>query len=99
MGQNNFTVVQPKEGVEYEWDFGNGTVLKGAEVSYNFESDGVYDVQLKAAIGTDFTTYSQEIVVMNSVTGTSIINKSEINIFPNPVRDMLKINLGNPVKA
>jgi len=36
---------------------------------------------------------------MNSVTGTSIINKSEINIFPNPVRDMLKINFGNPVKG
>jgi PKD repeat protein len=99
MGQNNFAVVEPKEGVEYEWDFGNGTVLKGAEVTYNFANDGVYDVQLKAAIGTDFTTYSQEIVVMNSITGTTIINKSEINIFPNPAKDMLKINFGTPVKG
>jgi len=99
MGQNNFSVVEPKEGVEYEWDFGNGTVLKGAEVTCDFANDGVYDVQLKAAIGTDFSVYSQEIVVMNSITGTTIINKSEINIFPNPVKDMLKINFGNPVKG
>lgn len=50
----DFTVVSPKERVNYEWDFGDGKVLTGAEVNYNFEKDGVYEVKLKAVVGGDF---------------------------------------------
>lgn len=39
------------------------------------------------------------VVVLKSVTGTDIINKSELGIYPNPVKDMLKINFGNPVEG
>jgi hypothetical protein len=96
-GQNNFTVISPKEGVNYEWNFGDGKVLTGAEVNYNFENDGVYEVKLKAVVGGDFSEYTQQVVVMKSITGTDIINQSEIKIFPNPVKEMLRINFGNPV--
>jgi len=98
-GQNSFTVVEPKEGVEYEWNFGDGIRLKGAEVTYNFENDGVYDVTLKAVSGSNSSEYTQQIVVLKSITGTDIINKSELGIYPNPVKDMLKINFGNPVEG
>ena len=98
-GQNNFAVVAPKDGIQYEWDFGNGVTLKGAEVSYNFDNNGVYDVKLKAASGSNFSESSQQVVVMNSVIGTDIINKSEILIYPNPIKDMLRINFGNPVNG
>jgi PKD repeat protein len=98
-GQNKFAVVEPKDGIEYEWDFGNGTILKGAEVTYDFPTDGVYEVKLKAASGLDFSELSQQVVVMNSVTGTTIINKSEIGIYPNPAKEMLKINFGNPLEG
>ena len=98
-GQNSFTVVEPKEGVEYEWNFGDGIRLKGAEVTYNFENDGVYDVTLKAVSGSNSSEFTQQIVVLKSITGTDIINKSELGIYPNPVKDMLKINFGNPVEG
>ncbi len=98
-GQNNFTVISPKEGVSYEWNFGDGKVLTGAEVNYNFENDGVYEVELKAVVGGDFSEYSQQVVVMKSITGTDIINQSEIKIYPNPVKEMLRINFGNPVQG
>jgi PKD repeat protein len=98
-GQNNFTVVEPKDGVEYEWNFGDGIKLKGAEVTYNFENDGVYDVTLKAVSGSNSSEFTQQIVVLKSVTGTDIINKSELGIYPNPVREMLNINFGNPVEG
>lgn len=98
-GQNSFTVIEPKEGVEYEWNFGDGIKLKGAEVTYNFENDGVYDVTLKAVSGTDASEFTQQVVVLKSITGTNIINKSELDIYPNPVKDMLKINFGNPVEG
>jgi len=97
-GQNNFTVVEPKEGVQYEWNFGNGTTLKGSEVNYNFEKDGVYNVKLTVTSGSDFSEFSQQVVVLKSITGVDIINKSEVQIFPNPVKEMLNINFGNPVQ-
>ncbi|MBV5312675.1 MAG: PKD domain-containing protein [Prolixibacteraceae bacterium] len=98
-GQSNFTVIAPKEGVEYEWSFGDGIKLKGAEVTYDFATDGIYNITLKAVSGSDSSEYSQQVVVMKSVTGTNIINKSELEIYPNPVKEMLKINFGNPVEG
>jgi PKD repeat protein len=98
-GQSNFKVIEPKEGVQYEWNFGNGTVLTGADVNFNFATDGVYEVQLKAASGGDFSVYTQQVVVTNNTTGTKTINKSELEIYPNPVKEMLKINFGNPVEG
>ena len=97
-GINNFKVIEPKSGVEYEWDFGNGVKLKGAQVSFNFEKAGIYDVKLTAVADAANSEFSQQIVVMKTVTGTSVINKSEIQIYPNPAREMLNINLGNPVE-
>jgi len=98
-GQNNFTVIAPVDGVNYEWNFGNGTVLTGAEVTYNFQKDGVYDVTLKAVNGTDFSEFSQQVVVLKSITGTTILNKSDLEVYPNPAKEMLKINFGNPVSS
>jgi len=98
-GLSNFTVISPVEGIEYEWNIGNEIVLKGAEVNYDFTNDGIYNVTLKAVSGADYSEYSQQVVVMKSVTGTDIINKSELKVFPNPVKDVLKISFGNPVKG
>jgi PKD repeat protein len=98
-GKNSFSVIEPKEGVEYEWSFDNGIKLKGAEVTYDFATDGVYNITLNAVSGSDSSEYSQQIVVMKSITGTEIINKSELEVYPNPVKEMLIINLGNPVEG
>jgi PKD repeat protein len=98
-GQSNFTVIAPKEGVEYEWSFADGIKLKGADVTYDFATDGIYNITLKAVSGSDSSEYSQQVVVMKSVTGTNIINKSELEVYPNPVKEMLKINFGNPVEG
>ncbi|HAQ21818.1 MAG TPA: hypothetical protein DCR40_21695 [Prolixibacteraceae bacterium] len=98
-GKNNFTVISPKEGIKYEWNFGDGKVVAGTDINYNFENDGVYNVTLKAVSGSDFSEYSQQVVVMKSITGTDIINKSELEVFPNPVKEILKINFGNPVQG
>ena len=98
-GMNNFSVIEPKDGVDYQWDFGNGNVLAGSSVNYNFANDGTYQVQLKAAIAGDFSEYTQQVVVLNSITETSMINQSKLEIYPNPVKEMLRINFGNPVQG
>ena len=98
-GQNNFTVIAPIEGVRYEWNFGNGIVMTGAEVNYNFEKDGVYDVQLKAVSLSGFSEYSQPVVVMKNNAATDIINTSELEIYPNPAKEILRIDFRNPTEG
>jgi len=98
-GLSNFAVTDPKEGVDYEWSIGNGLNLKGAEINVDFQTDGVFDVTLKAVSGSNVSETSQQIVVMKSATGTEIINKSILNIFPNPAKEQLNINFGKPVSG
>jgi PKD repeat protein len=98
-GLSNFSVIEPKEGIEYEWIIGNGIALKGAEVNYDFLNDGVYDVTLKAISGSDVSEFTQQIVIMKSTTGTELINKSELRVYPNPASENLNINFGNPVSG
>ena len=96
-GQNNFTVIEPIDGVKYEWNFGNGIVLTGADVNFTFANDGVYDVTLKAVSESAFSEYSQPVVVSKSITAIDILSKSELEIYPNPVKELLRIDFNNPV--
>ena len=98
-GQSNFSVISPKEGIAYEWDFGNGMVIKGTEINYNFENDGIYNVTLKAVSGADFSENTQQIEVLKSVTSIQNIEKPQLEVYPNPVKNILKINFGNPVEG
>lgn len=98
-GLNKFAVIAPKDGILYEWDFGNRVFLKGAEVEYNFENDGIYNITLKAVRGNDFTEYSQQVEVLKSVTSIRNLKNPDLDIYPNPVKDILKINFGNPVEG
>jgi PKD repeat protein len=98
-GQNKFSVISPKDGIEYEWDFGNGKVVKGAEINYTFENDGIYNVTLKAVSGGDFSEYTQQVEVLKSVTSIQNIKMLQLEVYPNPVKDILKINFGNPVEG
>ncbi len=96
-GTNIFSVLEPKEGVEYVWDLGNGKTLKGAEINFEFEKEGIYNVKLTAVSGTNSSEFSQQVIVMKNVTGTTVLTKKDIRIFPNPAKDVLKVNFGNPV--
>ncbi len=51
---------------EYRWDFGDGSISEGIEVTHTFQSQGVYDVQLTifAANGTS-ATYIKSIEVVD----------------------------------
>jgi hypothetical protein len=84
------------EGIEYEWHFGNGIVLKGTEVSYDFEKDGVYEVKLKAVSINGSSEYSQPVSIVKTLTGIEIVNQSDLVIYPNPVKEILRIDFGTP---
>jgi len=98
-GVNNFTVLAPVDGVQYEWNFGNGVTKIGPSVSYNFQKDGIYDVQLKAVSLDGVSSNTKQVVVMKSVATTDVINKSEVDLYPNPAKEIIRIDFKNPAEG
>jgi hypothetical protein len=98
-GKSSFTVIAPVEGVQYEWNFGNGIVKKGTEVTYNFEKDGVYEVNLKAVSVNGISEYSQPVSVTKTLTGIEIIDQPQLEIYPNPVKEILSIDFNYPTEG
>jgi len=98
-GVNNFTVLAPVDGVQYEWNFGNGVTKIGPSVSYNFQKDGIYDVQLKAVGLNGVSESTKQVVVMKSIATTDIINKSEIDLYPNPAKEIIRVDFKNPAEG
>jgi PKD repeat protein len=96
-GQSIFSVIEPVEGVEYTWDLGNGISLAGSEINFTYEEDGIYDVTLKAASGDNSSELAQQVLIANSSTSILNINQSEIQIYPNPVNETLKIRFIGPI--
>jgi PKD repeat protein len=98
-GLNTFSVLEPVEGVNYEWNFGNGNTLKGAEVNYIFAEEGVYDVTLTASGGINKAEYSQLVVINNTSTSANYIGNTSFNIYPNPVVDKLIVDFGKELSG
>ncbi len=98
-GQNNFTVIAPVEGVQYEWNFGNGVIMTGTSVNYNFQMDGIYDVTLKAVSMSGTSQFSQPIVVSQNVAKTDLNETSAIEIYPNPAKEILRVGFKNSTEG
>ena len=94
-GMDNYTVLSPIDGVEYQWNFGNGVVMTGSSVNYTFPKDGVYDVQLKALALDGSSESTQQVVVMKSLAVTEVLPQMDLDLYPNPVKEILRIDFKN----
>ena len=78
----------------YQWDFGDGTTSTEKSPKHTFTENGNYTVKLTV-------NRCQGVVQINETisVGTLSINdfeKNEINIYPNPAKEILQIKLQNP---
>jgi PKD repeat protein len=95
--KSTFSVVSPTDDLIYRWDFGDGNFAFGPAVDYSYENSGVYNVVLTAISGSNSASNSQFLSVEGNTTSLKEVPELDFNIFPNPVRDLLKIELGNSV--
>jgi PKD repeat protein len=94
-GIYTFEVINPVDGVTYQWEFGNGKTATGASVNVNYDKDGIYYVRLTAVMGNEKSDSEQAIVVEHSgLTSVTESEWSEFQIYPNPARDFLNIKSG-----
>ncbi|MFN8304326.1 MAG: CotH kinase family protein [Saprospiraceae bacterium] len=83
-----FTAQQP--GLEYFWDFDDGTSSTEAAPVHQFPGTGTYKVQLTVSTPYGCSSTSQQILHIVNV-GTNSPQTGELRLAPNPARDLLWI--------
>ncbi len=76
------------------WTFSNGTTATSQNPTITFDTPGTYEVSLVASNSNgNSTNQSTETIVVNSTVGITENNKGAISIHPNPVDDLVYIEL------
>ena len=91
---NNFTASftnTSTNGVTYLWDFGDGTTSTDANPVHVYSGDGTYHVTLTTYNDCGSNTASKDIVIVT--TGISEAVMEGFEIYPNPAKDVLYINI------
>jgi hypothetical protein len=75
----------------YAWDFGDGGTSTDQNPQYTYSTPGVYNVCLTADDGICQTTFCQAVTV--GLTGAENGFSMDVQVWPNPASDALKITL------
>ena len=97
IGKIDFSPLNPTNVSSYEWNFGDGSpTVTQMNPSHTYTSSGEFTVFLKVINDCTDYTVSQKINVGLPVTGVNAVNKNglSLNVYPNPSRDLLRINNG-----
>ena len=75
----------------YTWDFGDGSATTtGTSASHTYTSAGTYTISLTADNDAGQNTTSQTVDIIISINEIDFVNG--INLFPNPVKDVLNVS-------
>ncbi|NNF36836.1 MAG: PKD domain-containing protein [Saprospiraceae bacterium] len=94
--ESNQIIAQATVVGEYikKWDMGDGTILEGMSIEHTYQEDGVYDVVFSAENQCGVDTSMIRIEVLTSSISENI--SDNLNIYPNPVSDIVTIEyVGN----
>jgi PKD repeat protein len=84
----------------WSWDFGDGSPKISIKSPYHsFPKDGTYKVCLTVSNENSSNTSCRDITIGVSNTEDDQPNPIDVNIFPNPVQDVLLVTIGEYVPA
>jgi hypothetical protein len=83
-----------EDGYEVSWQFEDGNILRGKQVSYTFSETGEYSVLLSVKNGLGEQVY-QELITLDLPTYLNSKEVSQSTLYPNPVGDILNIESPN----
>jgi len=88
------------DGLNFHWDFGNGTSAVGEEVTAIYNAPGLYSVVV-SGINEDGCASLATIEINVSERPVSTVNefvaKKEIRLFPNPANETLQLMFSEPI--
>jgi hypothetical protein len=91
--EHQFRYNPPDSTYRCYWEFENGTVLEGNEVTHNM-SDENNEVELKVYDTGGNLVYREEIMIPGQATGVVEPAARAIRLYPNPVTDILHVEPG-----
>ncbi|WP_019504105.1 Ig-like domain-containing protein [Pleurocapsa sp. PCC 7319] len=80
----NFTATATdgdNDPLSYTWKFGNGDTANGANISYNYNSIGVYTASLEVSDGTGTVMSEPIIIQIGGVPDSTIVTPNETDLF------------------
>jgi PKD repeat protein len=95
--ETTFRALTTGNGITYNWDFGDGTLLNGsATVSHSYRAPGIYKVSLTMGNGLCRDVTEQIITVRTDETASSIDERPAnryFSLYPNPANESIAISL------
>lgn len=94
---NSFTCTDLSVGATtWSWDFGDGSApVNTQNATHAYTTSGTYVITLIAGNGT--CSSSQSVTVNATFAGIDELNGAQVSLQPNPVKDILKINIQDNV--
>ena len=83
-------------GDTYFWNFGDGVTSTATNPSHTYTANGTYNVMLVTTNNCSSDTVYQQVTIL--ITGVEDNDLLKIEVFPNPVKDVVTVNF-NKVKA
>jgi hypothetical protein len=84
----------------WSWDFGDGSPKIAQKSPYHtYTADGTYRVCLTVSNENSSNTFCRNITIGVSATDDNKPNPIDVNLFPNPVQDVLLVTIGEYIPA
>lgn len=93
---SNENEVGAENGVNYSWDFGDGTTSSSSIANRDFTADGVYTVQMIASTDAGCSCKTTQQVVVDRLGTQSLNDLSKLAVYPNPSNGDFVLELVNP---
>lgn len=91
LADNTITFTNTSEnGVDYLWDFGDGTTSVEENPEHEFAAAGAYTITLTTTNCSRESVTTQEIIIEETAQ-TAQFGKKDILVYPNPANDILNI--------
>ena len=88
----NLNYTLPDSGYICQWEFSDGTIVYGEDVSYAFEGDNEKSVTV-TVLDEDGNVVYNEAIALNTAVGTKETLTDEYLIYPNPADNVIHIRI------
>lgn len=89
----SFTSTSTGDITDVVWDFGDGNTGTGDAVNHDFGGSGEFEVTVTVTDLLGETSSYTETIVVGDPVGLTALNETNINVYPNPVTDVLNVEI------
>jgi PKD repeat protein len=99
-GHRGFTFIPQQNGATYQWNFGDGSVSKSPNPTYQYKRDGLFTAKLQVISAEGCTCESDTMFSVINLSASQIFSKNQsIQVYPNPSQGVFNIQWSNAYQS